>query len=216
VVLFGGIDDSGNVDDTWTWDGTDWTKQTPANSPSTRQDMGMDYDAARSQVVLFGGVGDGDVLGDTWIWDGKDWTQQSPADSPVSREGLGLAYDAARSQVVLFGGVGDSGNLGDTWTWDGTDWTQRPAGAIALDVYSGPPGAVVTVQGWGFLAGERVRILFVDGVSGPTLLRKVRADSSGAFTKQITIPVGATLGRQHLKAKGVKSGQTPRRTFTVT
>jgi hypothetical protein len=82
-----------------------------------------------------------------------------------------MAYDAAHAQVVLFGGFGgDIGgtSLGDTWTWDGTDWTQRPAGSIWLSVYSRPPSTQVLVPGWGFLAGERVRIVFIDSVNGGT------------------------------------------------
>src|SRR5262249_58326600 len=38
VVLCGGRGDSsfGAVNDTWTWDGTTWTKQAPAGSPAAR------------------------------------------------------------------------------------------------------------------------------------------------------------------------------------
>jgi hypothetical protein len=49
---------------------------------------------------------------------------------------------------VLFGGIDNGVYLDDTWTWQGSDWTQRPASSIALNVYSGPPGTVVTVLGW--------------------------------------------------------------------
>ena len=56
VVLFGGWGDSGDLDDTWTWDGTGWTKRKPAASPPARCSMGMAYDAARGEVVLFGGI----------------------------------------------------------------------------------------------------------------------------------------------------------------
>jgi hypothetical protein len=42
--------------DTWTWNGSAWTKQSPATSPSVRVDPAMAYDTA-SGDVLFGGQG---------------------------------------------------------------------------------------------------------------------------------------------------------------
>jgi hypothetical protein len=125
VVLFGGQGSGGDpLADTWTWNGSDWTKLSPVHSPSPRYDVGMAYDAARQQIVLFGGRdADGTHLGDTWTWDGADWTEQSPAHSPPARIGLRLAYDSDQRHVLLFGG--DYFLPPDTWTWDGTDWTQR-------------------------------------------------------------------------------------------
>src|SRR5437867_4343003 len=49
IVLFGGVNT--NFDcclyygDTWTWDGSAWTEQFPANSPSPRMVGVMTYDA---------------------------------------------------------------------------------------------------------------------------------------------------------------------------
>ena len=67
VVLFGGADALQRFGDTWTWDGTTWTKQAPATSPPARYSASMAYDAATGNVVLFGGQG-GAFLGDTWTW----------------------------------------------------------------------------------------------------------------------------------------------------
>jgi hypothetical protein len=214
VVLFGGSGED-VVGDTWTWDGTDWTQHFPAHSPTPRYGPGMAYDAARGQVVLFGAAPG--LTSDTWTWDGTDWTQHFPAHSPSGRALMGMAYDAARDRVVLFGGtIGGSVYVGDTWTWDGTDWMQRPAGGVSLTPQSSPPGTVVQVQGWGFEAGERVRLAFVDSALGRTLLTRVRADAAGGFTAQITIPLDATLGRQRVKAKGLTSGEIAKGKFTVT
>lgn len=41
--------------DTWTWDGTDWTRQTPAASPPARAFYQMSYNGASAGVTLFGG-----------------------------------------------------------------------------------------------------------------------------------------------------------------
>jgi hypothetical protein len=78
VVLFGGLDAATScmLNGTWAWDGTTWTKQAPADSPSTRASGAMVYDTATGNVVLFGGyaytpnrchysVGG---LNQTWTW----------------------------------------------------------------------------------------------------------------------------------------------------
>ena len=126
VVLFGGYGDSYLLNDTWEWDGSNWTLYTPATKPSVRYYHAMTYDSVRCKVVLFGGS-DGSNLNDTWEWDGTNWTQRSPATTLSARSGHSMAYDSARGKVVLFGGsyyINFSNlNINDTWEWDGTTWT---------------------------------------------------------------------------------------------
>jgi len=162
TVLFGGWNYSGNLDDTWEWDGDDWVQRTSATAPSARMAPAMAYDAARGVTVLFGGYNDGGALGDTWEWDGVDWVQRTPAAAPSAR-GLGaMAYDAARGVTVLFGGwYYDYGHyyLNDTWEWDGVVWVQRtPAAAptgrsIAAMAHDAARGVTVLFGGFngGFL-----------------------------------------------------------------
>jgi hypothetical protein len=213
TVLFGGA--AGEIrNDTWTWDGTDWTKQAPAHSPAARYIPGMGYDASNEQIVLFGGFNiPNHDYGHTWTWDGTDWTKRFPAHSPNARHGHGMSADAAGG-VVLFGGFAGRG-FGDTWEWNGTDWKQRPAGSITLTPNSGPPGQIVRVQGWGFAAGERVQLRFLDSVHGKTLLSTLHSDGTGAFAVDATIPVGATPGTQRVKAHGALSGQVAKVPFRV-
>jgi hypothetical protein len=56
-------------DDTWAWDGVNWSQKSPASIPPARYSNGMAWDSARNQVVLFGGR---DIhyrpLNDTWVW----------------------------------------------------------------------------------------------------------------------------------------------------
>ena len=59
LVLFGGMDAATNqaLGDTWTWDGTTWTKQTRDPTPAPQPlPASMAYDPATAQLVLFGGV----------------------------------------------------------------------------------------------------------------------------------------------------------------
>src|SRR5688572_4681916 len=102
TVLFGGS--NGTVfNDTWVWDGTNWTQKNPTTSPSTRIGSAMVYDAARQEVVLFGGLSSG-TLNDTWVWDGTNWTQKNPTTSPPVRWAFAMTFDETRQEVVLFGG----------------------------------------------------------------------------------------------------------------
>jgi hypothetical protein len=128
VLLFGG--EFGNETDsnqTWTWDGVDWTQRHPDNSPAGRFDAGLAFDPATDQMLLFGGghVGGG-TSGDTWIWDGTNWAQQHPVRSPAARSALRMVSDGSRGEIVLFGGFDPNGFkvYGDTWVWDGRNWTQ--------------------------------------------------------------------------------------------
>jgi hypothetical protein len=128
IVMFGGYQGCFGCDlnDTWTWDGNDWTQHHTANAPSPRSDGGMAYDAARGQIVFFGGIHWPTVYGDTWTWDGTNWTLLTPPLSPRARSGLMMAYDPVSEQTVMFGGGATETRfpaMSDTWTWDGSTWT---------------------------------------------------------------------------------------------
>jgi hypothetical protein len=121
VVLFGGADIVSSVThylaDTWIWNGTTWTQEHPATSPSARAEAMMAYDTARSNVVLFGG-GAAKLLSDTWTWNGTTWTHAHPVTSPHALESAAMVYDAAAGNVVMFGGnTGATTFAGTTWTW---------------------------------------------------------------------------------------------------
>ena len=112
-------------DDTWEWDGTQWT-QLHVLQPDTADggSLGrMNHAMAQlgNQVVLFGGQASPGqfALGDTWTWDGVAWTQLDIA-GPPARWGHSMA--TLGNKVVLYGGC--NGNLTDTWTFDGAAWTQ--------------------------------------------------------------------------------------------
>ena len=129
VVLFGGHNGTGNLADTWEYDGADWVQAQPAASPPARSGAALTFDSIRRVVVMFGGQGD-NLLNDTWEYDGSTWRQIFRVDVPSPRVDAKLAYDPSRFQAVLFGGETDDGTVNDTWIYDGTDWSLRtPANA---------------------------------------------------------------------------------------
>src|SRR5262245_27019680 len=84
TVLFGGsfFAGGGVSDETWEWDGVNWTQRLPATRPAARANPGMAHDLFRNRTVIFGGTNaQGNRLGDTWEWDGTNWTRMLPLHS---------------------------------------------------------------------------------------------------------------------------------------
>ncbi|MFN3243243.1 MAG: hypothetical protein ACE37K_17210 [Planctomycetota bacterium] len=125
VVMFGGLGDSGDLSDTWEYDGFNWVQRFPATSPTPRHAHALFWDPVSQNVVLFGGT-DGNTLNDTWIWDGVNWsqhTQASPVPSPRFLPCIGTT--PATPGVLMLGGQftpPSSTFLADFWNWDGTQW----------------------------------------------------------------------------------------------
>jgi hypothetical protein len=126
--------------DTWEWDGTNWTDVTPSSGgPSARLGQAMAYDATRGVTLLYGGIDcrSATYQDDTWEWTGTGWTRLQVS-GPPARANTALAHDPVRGVLVLFGGDapamsaacpatdGYSGFVcDDTWEWDGTAWSDR-------------------------------------------------------------------------------------------
>lgn len=114
TVLFGGLGDV-NPLNTWTYDGSTWTIQSPATQPFTAYGASAVYDENLNQVVLFGGANGGIDQDGTWEWTGSNWVQLSPTQSPEAREGAGMVFDRAIGSTIVFGGQDRGRPIGDTW-----------------------------------------------------------------------------------------------------
>jgi hypothetical protein len=140
TVLFGGSDIHGNPQqDTWTFDGTDWTAESPTLVPAaTFAGGGMVTDPVSDVCIMIGAdTADPSHTLQTWSWDGTNWTQLAPATSPAGVEFTGecaFAWDDAHGYAILL-----SSQTLSTWKWDGTNWTllapatspSAPAGSFA-------------------------------------------------------------------------------------
>jgi hypothetical protein len=129
IVLFGG-QSGADLNDTWEFDGTQWTQLAPAASPPPRFSHAMTYDAARQRVVLHGGADSSrQTFADTWEFDGLTWLRRNPATAPLARLKHAMAYDPARRTVVLTGGLATYFSalaMKDAWEWNGQTWTRLP------------------------------------------------------------------------------------------
>ena len=128
LVIHGGLQAGRHFDETWEWDGQNWTQFT-GSGPGSREGALMVYDAARGKSLLFGGsTPDMQIHGDTWEWDGQAWTQVSEA-GPAPRFPGGMVYDPARQHVLLYSGhfadsSGEFTQFDDLWAWDGNIWRE--------------------------------------------------------------------------------------------
>lgn len=127
VAMFGGGVSSGQImNDTWTFNGTAWTKVTPATSPSARTGASMAYSTANSEFVMFGGMNEYNYLPETWTFNGTTWTKVTTATVPAGRIGAQMCYDSQSGTVLMFGGIEAGANYpsNSTWSFNGTNWTK--------------------------------------------------------------------------------------------
>lgn len=135
IMLYGGqgankID--GALQDTWTWNGTTWTKQNPANPPFGRYLAEVcNLTVSSGQVIMFGGfggAGNGQVITETWSWNGgtKVWSLLSAGGTAATPAGrVGHVMDGGLASLIMFGGSSSNNQLfNDTWSFNGTTWTQ--------------------------------------------------------------------------------------------
>jgi cysteine-rich repeat protein len=130
TVLFGGSDanalmslDANGLDDTWEWNGVNWTERTPATVPLGGRSVNMAYDDARGAIIAcINAIADPTpgtqpyLPSQTWRWDGTNWTNLStcPTGTNVIN---GMVWDSIAEQILL--------REYDTAysTWDGSTWT---------------------------------------------------------------------------------------------
>jgi hypothetical protein len=119
VLLFGGSGpNSSYLNDTWVWNGSDWSRKLTATTPPPRIFHGLTHHADFRGLVLFGGAspiqgGGSIILSDTWFWNGQDWIQIALTTKPSGgRSTAPLVFDEARREVILFSGWVE---FRDTW-----------------------------------------------------------------------------------------------------
>jgi hypothetical protein len=166
IVLYGGMDDStpkpSPINDTWSWNGGDWTRLQPTASPAG---------GVRPRLALLSGANLVTRFGDCiesndsalYAFDGHTWSAHPASGTwPPALCLPSFGGDLGRRQLVLFGG-----NLGtgaappaDTWLYDGTSWkhaspAQSPSGRNdAAMVYDSDHHVMVLFGGEGLGQGQ--------------------------------------------------------------
>lgn len=216
-IVFGGHDwqvPGGRLNDTWAWDGTNWTALTPATLPTPRWGHGMAYDPVNGRVIMFGGNDSGSVGNEMWEWTGTDWSQVTPATTPPPRQWHQMTTDPSRNVVVMTGGEWMGTQLNDVWEWDGTDWTQ-------ITTPGAPAGTSLHFEAYDPVLGQLLRF---GGSTAPG--RAASTDETWAYSPTATglataVPYGSGCGAvtnyasyyEEYAATGFDMGGTPGNEF---
>jgi N-acetylneuraminic acid mutarotase len=94
--------------DLWAFNGTEWSKLTPAGAtPSKRRVGAHAFDAKRRTWFLFGGTIDSSDLKDVWTFDAATttWTQLPDDTAPKARGFTSAGYDPTSDTYFVFGGL---------------------------------------------------------------------------------------------------------------
>ena len=133
IVLHGGYDQQTNwANDTWTWNGSQWSQQSPGQSPPADgyvRAQPMCWDAPLSRVVMVNEQGNAAQSADpsqTWGYNGTDWARLMDSYEPSlgtrGAQPIAMTCDNAHNSVLLFSQVN---GVPTTWTYDNaTHWTQ--------------------------------------------------------------------------------------------
>lgn len=126
VVMFGGVGEAGELNDTWLFDITDntWSQVPQSNTITPRQTPQMVYNSQRDKVVLVGGTSyiSGRYLTDFWEFDQSTgiWTNITIASTSSGPKGAGyqIVYDGKADSIIAFGGNEHEGYSDITYSWD--------------------------------------------------------------------------------------------------
>jgi N-acetylneuraminic acid mutarotase len=133
IILYGGVGVKSPCyfDDTWSYDGKDWTEIECENRPEQRYKATMVFDESLQKVILFGGQAkDGAYIGNCYLFDGNNWEYlplcgggEAHAFYPLGRRDTKMIWDPVRKRIVLFGGEMPFMNTyGDTWEFYNKKW----------------------------------------------------------------------------------------------
>src|ERR671922_2676 len=136
VVLFGGVSGSTYSNETWTWNGSAWTKLAPATSPAATpgplERFTFAYDAKLKVPLLQGGRDSANTyLSDFWAWDGTSWElggsflTASWTNVPGEVDGA-LAQTPTNGQLVYIGGQAPTVRINDDFRIDFADVGFQP------------------------------------------------------------------------------------------
>ena len=136
VVLYGGIDASGLLNDIWIYDPLTaiWQEQFSDSPPAfnncepTPFDHAMVYDTGKQRILYFGIPDALCSSAEMWAYDvdSNTWSNVTPNPSPSPRQSSAMAYNPDTAKVIMFGGETQGGLVNDTWIFDTLDdsWSQ--------------------------------------------------------------------------------------------
>lgn len=111
TILFGGTtgtpaSTANHQNDTWAWDGTNWSQVVIPNPPLARSCHRLCSNPITGELLMFGGRNAASVIGDCHVFTNNAWQSITPIGTPFAT-GLfahGMAFDSLRGRFVVHGG----------------------------------------------------------------------------------------------------------------
>ncbi|MBI1851378.1 MAG: IPT/TIG domain-containing protein [Planctomycetes bacterium] len=185
-------------DDTWSWDGTDWTQLSPARMPTLRSGHRMVYDSAHNETVLFGGLDNSGTQNDTWvISEPVRLTSVAPADG--SENGgdavsiYGTSFTNRADTTVTIGGA----NAVVLLVEPGRTLVRTPAGSGVADVTLTNSTGVSSLRGAFTYVAPEIAARFgavnvgLGDRENPLLINGNTGDVNRVVTVRVGDPIGA-------------------------
>lgn len=130
--------------ETWSWDGSDWTRLPSAGGPTGYATLA----GGRQLLLLAGSAGSvgGRFVTETWAWSGSSWSRLHPPVDLPTMAFPSTAYDPSRGQLIVLSN--------DTWTWNGSAWSRQHPTAQPPVGYVVYMAALHEVISWGNVYGN--------------------------------------------------------------
>jgi hypothetical protein len=118
ILYTGGVcTTSAAIEETYEWDGTNWTKIDLTSFAGTYIGSALTFDPDRENAVLFGGapLTTGVPLTGTFIYANAAWSGVGDIDYPAPRSLFLFTTDPVNKVTYLYGGVNDATSFFDFW-----------------------------------------------------------------------------------------------------
>jgi hypothetical protein len=207
AVLFDGATSAGVLNDTWLWDGGNWTAATTSSPPTARSAAAASYDPVGQHLVVYGGgTATGTALDDTTLLSLQSPITLTPTTPSTSGSG-------ASTQTVTAPTTGGhpattkanashpsaSTTVPVSTLTSTTQLTPQSSPSLAVTVKTAHRGELVQLSASGFKPGALVTITFH---SQPFQVGTAHADRYGVFVATVAVPEGAPYGMHHFVAAG--------------
>jgi hypothetical protein len=145
LIYTGGVcTNATGVDETYEWDGTNWTKVTLLLADTRVFGAAFAYDADHRVTTLFGGS---PVVGlpvsDTWTYASGTWLSVPDFSRPGPRSLFTFTTDPVNNTIWMYGGTDDVTTFSDFWRYDSGAWTEVVADGAPVGCLS-PTAALDT------------------------------------------------------------------------
>ncbi|MST31335.1 hypothetical protein GHK86_01135 [Acidimicrobiaceae bacterium USS-CC1] len=200
VVAFSGTGVHGLLDDVWILRGDRWLRLATSPPPAARSGAVGVYDAASRQILVFGGATTGNrAVGGTVVLAALPPVAVSSPTTTASTSTTTTSGTGSTTARSTPGSTASHHRTGSASASSSTTVTTTPVVSKGATPTRIRGGDVVTLDGGGFAPGARVVVTFE-----PThrVVAVTRADASGNFRVEVTVPDGASAGRHDFRATG--------------